>query len=212
MGLIEDRLDGVQAIIFDCDGTLVDSAPLYATAWAAGLATSGKPMERDWYMARSGLSEHVFMDEFEAEANVCLDRQFVVRVVRETFLRGIENLREIAGVGLIARMAKPLLPLAVASGGPMAIVQPSLQQAGLLNLFNAVVTIEDVAHPKPAPDLFLEAARRLDVLPSACLVIEDSPTGLAAAEAAGMAGLSVHDASTLASLQRRLHSFAEWEG
>jgi beta-phosphoglucomutase-like phosphatase (HAD superfamily) len=93
VGLIADTLDGACAIIFDCDGTLVDSAPLYAKAWAAGLATSGQGMAEAWYRERSGLSEHAFMDRFEAETGAVLDRRRVVEIVRAIFMAELDHLR-----------------------------------------------------------------------------------------------------------------------
>lgn len=65
MGLTDDTLEGRRAIIFDCDGTLVDSAPIYARAWAACIATASGEMARDWYFQRNGLSEHLLMNQFE---------------------------------------------------------------------------------------------------------------------------------------------------
>ena len=83
--------------------------------------------------------------------------------------------------------------MAVASGGPGAVVRPSLAAVGLLAVFDTVVTIEDVGRPKPAPDLFVEAAARLGVRTQDCLVLEDSPQGLQAARAAGMTAVDVRE-------------------
>jgi beta-phosphoglucomutase-like phosphatase (HAD superfamily) len=77
-------------------------------------------------------------------------------------------------------------PMAVASGGHRRIVMNTLRALGIADLFQAVVTAEDYQRGKPAPDPFLEAALRLGVAPSQCLVFEDTATGIAAAEAAGM--------------------------
>ncbi len=201
-------LEGRRAIIFDCDGTLVDSAPIYARAWAAGFATAGGEMARDWYLQRNGLSEHVLMNQFEEAFGVTLDRAATVARMRLAFLEAIADLREIKTVAEIARLASRRMPIAVASGGPRAIVQRSLRQTGLDRLFRTIVTFDDVGIAKPAPDLFLEAGRRIGVEPAECLVLEDSKTGLDAALAAGMGCVDVRDdlacvrlASCLASLQ-----------
>lgn len=89
--------------------------------------------------------------------------------------------------------AAMLLPLAVASSGSAAFVRLSLQALSLDQLFDTVVTVEDVAAAKPAPDLFLEAARRLRVAPDDCLVFEDSAQGVQAAKAAGCRVVEVAD-------------------
>ncbi|HME24953.1 MAG TPA: HAD family phosphatase [Acetobacteraceae bacterium] len=193
MELINDALDGRRAIIFDCDGTLVDSAPIYARAWAAGFAIAGGEMPRDWYFQRSGLSEHVLMDQFEEAFGVTLDRVGTVTTMRLAFLDAIVDLREVEAIAEIARLASGLMPIAVASGGPRAIVHPSLRQTGLDRLFRTIVTFEDVGIAKPAPDLFLEAARQMGVEPAQCLVLEDSETGIDAALAAGMGWVDVRD-------------------
>lgn len=186
-------LDDTKGLIFDCDGTLVDSAPLYARAWGAGFAVSGAVMADDWYHDRKGLSERVLMESFEEASGLVLDRSATVATMREAFLAKLTVLREIRAIGDIARAAKGIMPLAVASGGPRAIVEPSLQHTGLAELFAAIVTLDDVGAPKPQPDLFLEAARRLKLEAAACLVLEDSLIGFKAAEAAGMRWVDVRD-------------------
>jgi HAD superfamily hydrolase (TIGR01509 family) len=189
-----DRLVSAHdAILFDCDGTLIDTPPLYARAWAAGLRLSGIEMAPEWYLARAGLSEHVLFDAFEAEHGVVLPRADVSRIARENFRHQMHELREIAAVATVARQNHGRRPMAVASGGPRDVVTACLQATGLRPLFDAVVTIDDVPHPKPAPDLFLEAARRLDARPDRCLVFEDSREGLEAAHRAGMQAIDVAD-------------------
>ena len=197
-------LDDMKGLIFDCDGTLVDSAPLYARAWGAGFAVSGAVMADDWYHDRKGLSEHVLMESFEEASGLTLDRSATIATMREAFLAKLTVLREIRAIGDIARAAKGIMPLAVASGGPRAIVEPSLEHTGLAELFAAIVTLDDVGAPKPQPDLFLEAARRLKLEPTACLVLEDSPIGFEAAEAAGMRWLDVRDGDQVKALLRDL--------
>jgi beta-phosphoglucomutase-like phosphatase (HAD superfamily) len=183
--------DDVGAIIFDCDGTLVDTPPLYARAWAAGLASSGVEMAADWYLARAGMSEYVLMDAFEAEHGVTLQRDAVVGRMRQAFVQGMAELREIEAVTAVARGNRGRRPMAVASGGSRAIVAGTLEITGLKPLFDTVVTLDDVGRAKPEPDLFLEAARRLGVAPGACLVFEDSREGLEAAHRAGMRAVDV---------------------
>jgi beta-phosphoglucomutase-like phosphatase (HAD superfamily) len=148
-------------------------------------------MTLEWYLAQAGMSEHVLMDAFEAEMGIELDRDQVVRLMRAAFFEGLTELRDIEAISAIACQNRGRLRMAVASGGPEAIVLPTLQVTGLMPLFDAVVTIKDVGHAKSAPDLFLEAARRLGVPPEQCLVFEDSREGLEAAARAGMRAADV---------------------
>ena len=186
MNGLEQRLALARALIFDCDGTLVDSGPVYCEAWATGLRLSGIEMSREWYHERVGLSEHVLLDSFERDHGVDLDRNAVVALMRSTYLGSLHQLRVNSAVAAIARANDGRVPLAVASGGPRAIVVPSLQACGLAGLFDAIVTLDDGGRAKPEPDLFLMAARRLAVPPAQCLVFEDSDQGLQAAASAGM--------------------------
>nr|WP_220791436.1 HAD family phosphatase [Gluconacetobacter tumulicola] len=179
-------------MIFDCDGTLVDTLPLYLRAWLAALQSeAAHEVAPEWFHGRGGLSEHMVLDLMEAELGRPLDRAAVVRAARRNVLSAMADLREIAVVADLARRYRGTLPMAVASSGSREIVLASLTRTGLLDLFDTVVTIDDVARPKPAPDLFLEAARRLGAAPDGCLVLEDSAEGLAAAGHAGMQGVDI---------------------
>lgn len=180
------------ALIFDCDGTLVDTLPLYLRAWLAALQSeAAHEVAPEWFHGRGGLSEHMVLDLMEAELGRPLDRPAIVRAARRNVLSAMADLREIAVVADLARRYRGMLPMAVASSGSREIVVASLTRTGLLGLFDTVVTIDEVARPKPAPDLFLEAARRLGAAPDGCLVLEDSAEGLAAAGHAGMQGVDI---------------------
>ncbi len=184
--------DHIQGLIFDCDGTLVDTPPLYARAWMDALRPFGAAPGLDWFRPRAGLSEHLLMDDVDANFGTTLPRDEVINLLREAFLANLHTLREIGLVTAIARQHHGRLKLAVASSGSAPIVNATLAATGLAGLFDEIVTIDDVAHPKPAPDLFLEAAARLNLAPGACLVFEDSPQGLEAARRAGMAAVDIN--------------------
>ncbi|WP_299482429.1 HAD family phosphatase [uncultured Roseibium sp.] len=188
---LETLLSAAHALIFDCDGTLLKTPDLYTVGWQYAFKKTGLDMDAGWYHERAGMSEHVLMDAFEAEKNMVLDRDRTVRDLRQYILENIHSVQEISKVASIARAKHRHMPMAVASGGSRQIVLASLEASGLLPLFDAIVTIDDVEHAKPAPDLFLEAASRLKTLPEACLVFEDSAQGLQAAANAGMTAIDV---------------------
>jgi beta-phosphoglucomutase-like phosphatase (HAD superfamily) len=180
------------AIIFDCDGTLVDSSRLYFRAWNALFKGHGAEMPWGWFAAHVGCSWPQIFYEFQTECCLSLDAAAALQQFNRVYLDAIHTLCEIEIVADVARFHFGKIPMAVASGGTREIVEATLLTANLLALFDAVVTIEDVqGRGKPAPDIFLEAARRLRVRPSECTVFEDSDEGIEAAHLAGMSATDV---------------------
>ncbi|MBS1070065.1 HAD family hydrolase [Gluconobacter cerinus] len=180
------------ALIFDCDGTLLDTPPIYARAWAKGFQDTGQQMPREWFMERAGMSDHVLMDAFESDFKVKVpNRVKAIEAMRQEFFNNLSDLKEIRTIAQIARENKGKRRLAVASGGARIIVETCLKSTNLFDLFDEIITIEDVAKPKPAPDLFLKAAQRLNTDPDLCFVFEDTQSGLEAAHAAGMKCINV---------------------
>ncbi len=185
----------IRGLIFDCDGTLVDTAPVYTRAWVNGFRAAGGAITPAWYLARNGMSESVLMDQFEHEFKIPLDREEIVATMRADFLCQLDELKEIAAIASIARQNGGRRPMAVASGGSRAIVTATLDAVGLTSLFDAIITIDDVGRAKPEPHLFLAAAERLAVPPEHCLVFEDSREGLEAATRAKMRTVDVRRVS-----------------
>ena len=185
------------ALIFDCDGTLVDTAPAHYQAISQAVATQGHHMDRDWYMARAGLTPDALLDAQETHAAergnplTPLDRAAIYGTYNQHFRASLHLLQEVALVAGWAREWHGRVPMAVASNGRLANVEASLRITGLLPLFDHIVSADDVDYGKPEPDVFLEAARRMHVAPADCVVLEDSDEGLQAAKAAGMRAIDV---------------------
>lgn len=178
-----------KAYIFDCDGTLADSMPTHLEAWNAGLAAAKAPfqLEGKAFMSVAGMSIQETVEHWNKVHAVKIDPDVIVSVKSRYFAEHQHRLRSIPAVERFAReMASKGKAVAVASGGSREDVEKTLQIIGLSDLFPVVVTADDVANSKPAPDLFLLAAERLGVDPGQCLVIEDSLLGVEAAEKAGM--------------------------
>jgi HAD superfamily hydrolase (TIGR01549 family) len=187
-----DPPEPYSAIIFDCDGTLVDSTRLYFRAWNALFKRHGAYMPWDWFAAHLGCSWPQIIDEYQQECGIFFDAAAALQQFNHAYRDAIDSLSEIEIIADVARRHFGKVPMAVASGGTREIVEATLLTTKLLHLFNAVVTIEDVqGRGKPAPDIFLEAARRLHVAPGECTVFEDSDEGLDAARAAGMSATDV---------------------
>jgi HAD superfamily hydrolase (TIGR01509 family) len=180
------------AVIFDCDGTLVDSEPLARTAWERALSPYGYVLTDDDAEASVGLpyprvhayfAERVelpaaepFWTEFSGELFALIDRELT------PFDDAVTAARELRARGV---------PVGVASSSPRERLHRTLRRAGLLDAFDVIVAGDEVANGKPAPDMFLLAAERLGVPPDECVVIEDSPPGVQAGIAAGMYTLAV---------------------
>jgi HAD superfamily hydrolase (TIGR01549 family) len=180
------------AIIFDCDGTLVDSTRLYFRAWNALFKSLGAKMSWGWFAAHLGCSWPQIFEQYQKECGISLDGAAALQQFNRAYREAIHTLCEIELVADVARRHFGKVPMAVASGGTREIVEATLRATNLLDLFDAVVTIEDVqGRGKPAPDMFLEAARRLRVPANECTVLEDSDEGIEAARLAGMSATDV---------------------
>ncbi|GBQ95127.1 phosphatase/phosphohexomutase [Acetobacter nitrogenifigens DSM 23921 = NBRC 105050] len=182
----------VAALIFDCDGTLVDTLPLYLTAWrAAVLEVGGIDLPPEWFRGKGGYAERMLLAAVDKAFNVALDHDAVISAARRGVIDRLHAVRENTPVVALAREWRGRLPLAVASSGSREVVEASLAAIGLREAFAEVVTVEDVVNPKPDPEIYLLAAQGLGVDPGRCVVLEDSDEGLEAARAAGMRAFDV---------------------
>jgi beta-phosphoglucomutase-like phosphatase (HAD superfamily) len=180
------------AILFDCDGTLVDTYALHLKSLQTALEPYRLTMRRDWYMARTGLAPGQLLDEYAAlVAPLPIAQDALIERVTTAFQANLCTLREISLVADLARAWHGRVPMAVGSNGTLINVRGSLEAAGLLAYFDATVAIEDVEFGKPAPDVYLEAARRVGVAAERCVVLEDSDEGMRSAVAAGMMAIDV---------------------
>jgi len=175
------------AYIFDCDGTLADTMPLHYRAWQRMLAERGAAISETLFHSMAGRPTEMIIEVLRDDHGVRFDDvDGAARRKEDYFLELIGEVTAIDAVLEVARRWRGIKPLAVASGGCRTNVERTLEALGIHDWFDAVVCVEDYLRPKPWPDPFLEAARRLRVRPSGCLVFEDSPLGVEAATAAGM--------------------------
>jgi len=179
------------AYIFDCDGTLADTMPLHFVAWTQAMQDFDGCFPEHLFYEWGGKPTAVIVEQLNVLYGTSLDVELVTRRKEDYFVSLIPRVKEIESVVQIASDMFGRLPMAVASGGHHELVDATLEALGITHLFSAVVCAEDYAHGKPAPDPFLEAARRLGVVAGECLAFEDSPTGIESARAAGMATVLV---------------------
>lgn len=185
MSMIDLSAYSFDAIIFDCDGTLVNSAPLHFRAFQIALAQQGASLEKSWYMDRLGLARHELITEFSNEYSANIDVPYAVAQSQEQYVNQIKHLSDVPEVVGIAKQYFGMVPMAVASSGQKLSVCESLESVGLLHLFDLILTAEDVLACKPDPEIYVTAANKLQINVSKCLVFEDAEEGLASASAAG---------------------------
>jgi len=182
-----------RGLIFDCDGTLADTMPLHWQAWQGLMRRHGFRMTKERFYSLGGVPSREILQTLKEEQGLSFDPLVVAREKEEAYLELLAHVGPIETVVRIARENHGRLPLAVASGGTRRVIEIVLLHLGIRQLFRAVVTNEDVLHQKPAPDIFLEAARRIDVPPQFCLAYEDTDLGLQAIRAAGMRAVDVRE-------------------
>jgi beta-phosphoglucomutase-like phosphatase (HAD superfamily) len=174
--------------IFDLDGTLVDTMPLHYTAWEAAMQKAGlkEKLDEDLFYSLGGMPTLKVASLLGLRHGLNVDPVKVYLDKEAAFMEWSGKLDLIEPVVEFARKAAKTHPISIASGGTRDVVTNTLRLTGLDSLFQIVVTVDDVEHGKPAPDVFLLAAKLMKVEPALCLVFEDGQPGIEAAQAAGM--------------------------
>jgi HAD superfamily hydrolase (TIGR01509 family) len=182
---------GIEGLIFDCDGTLADTMPIHIAAWCDSFAAYGITCPGDFIQSVTGMPAEKIVAIFNQRYHHHIDAlAFAAKKNR----RARERLSEAAPIDPvvdIVRRYRGILPMAVASGGTRDNVLLTLNVLGLVDCFETIITADDPIKPKPDPDIFLEAARRMQVEPSHCQVFEDGDAGLEAARMAGMVATDI---------------------
>lgn len=185
---LKDPTPGYKALIFDLDGTLVDSMPAHFRAWCSAFKEQGHPdvFPEDVFYAMGGRPTHDIIASINDEHGLNLDADEVADLKEQAYLDHLGSVELIPEVVAIAEAHRGKIPMAVASGGSREVVGMTLQKLNLSDWFDEVVTANDVKNGKPAPDIFLETASRLGVAPDSCVVYEDGGAGIISAREAGM--------------------------
>jgi HAD superfamily hydrolase (TIGR01509 family) len=180
------------AVIFDLDGVLVDSEQRWNGAKEALVRETGGRWREEAPRTMMGMSAPEWAAYLRDELAVPLDAGAInVEVVRRMEDGYRDSLPLLPGAEQAVRSLAERWPLGLASSANREIIDLVLELAGFGDAFRATVSSEEVERGKPAPDVYLETARRLEVTPADCVAIEDSSSGLRAADAAGMAVIAV---------------------
>lgn len=188
---------GLQGVIFDFDGVLVDSEPMHEQA----ILTAVRPL--GWTFTREQFTAHIVgrgderalhsiagwhgatLSETEALDLLAIKRAAMTALIHDGRFEAQPGALELVA------LASANFPTGVCSGSRRSVVEPMLKKLDLLHVFKCVVTADDVGRPKPWPDGYLHALDRLQTLPGRTLAIEDTPAGVRAARAAGLRVIAV---------------------
>ena len=181
----------IRGLIFDCDGTLVDTMPLHWRAWNSVCKRHGIVFPEERFYALGGVPSVKILHMLKDEQELDMDPVAVSREKEEAYIPLMPEAKLIEPIAAIARDAQGCLPMAVATGGRAKYIKPLLESVGILDWFGAVVTADDVENHKPAPDTFLKAAALIGVPAEECCAYEDTDLGMEAIRAAGMGAVDV---------------------
>jgi beta-phosphoglucomutase family hydrolase len=183
----------VRGLVFDCDGTLADTMNMHYRSWRQSMARHNHDFPVKMFHAMAGIPTVATVEILNEQHGYRLPVEETVRVKEELFQSMIFQARPIEPVVAVVREFAGRLPMAVATGGSRAMCILTLQAIDLLDYFAALVTADDVQRGKPAPDIFLEAARRLEIPPADCWAFEDGDLGIQSAREAGMTVVDVRN-------------------
>ncbi len=180
-----------QAYLFDCDGTIADSMPLHYIAWKQALGEWGCEFPEKTFYAWGGLPVTEIISTLNREQGLAMPVETVGHRKESLYYELLPKLTAVPEVLEQIESAHGRIPFAVVSGSTRESVTASLEAMGLADKFDVMVCAGDYSRPKPDPEPFLLAARRLGVAPEKCLVFEDTEMGIQAATAAGMQSVRI---------------------
>jgi HAD superfamily hydrolase (TIGR01509 family) len=182
----------IEAVVFDMDGVLIDSEPVWERVRRGFVASRGGRWPADAQDRLMGMSTAEWSAYISADFGVGLTPQQVAsQVIAAMAAEYSKHLPLLPGAIDAVRSLSGRWPLGVASSSPRSLIATVLDTAGLASSFAAFVSSEEVPRGKPAPDVYLAAAERLSVSPKACAAIEDSSNGLRSAAAAGFTVIAI---------------------
>ena len=183
----------IKGLVFDCDGTLADTMPLHWRAWQVIAKKYNLHFPEDRFYSLGGVPSRDILQMLAKEQGVTLNHIEAAHEKENAYLPLMSEVEPIHAVVEIAKANFGKIPMAVASGGTQPIIVQVLEHLKIRHLFGAVVTSEMVTNQKPAPDIFIEAARRIGVDPKSCRGYEDTDLGMQAIRSAGMEAVDVRE-------------------
>jgi HAD superfamily hydrolase (TIGR01509 family) len=186
----------IQAVVFDLDGVLLQSEEVWNAVRERYVRERGGRYDEDVQRAMMGMSAPEWSRFLHDDVGVPDDPDEInSQVIRRMLVAYQRELPLLPGAVDAVRRAASAFPLALASSSNREIFEEVLELAGIADCFRVTVSSEEVAHGKPAPDVYLEAARRLGVAPERCSAVEDSNAGIRSASSAGMRVVAIPNAA-----------------
>lgn len=182
-----DKHPKAEALIFDLDGTLSDSLPVHIATWDKVCAHYNCKFDAGMIEELTGMPTihfaHRIIEDNKMEG---IDPEEMVKMKQQIFWESLENLKPHLPVVNLAHHYHGKIPMAVGTGANQRSAELQLKALGIYDLFDAIVTADDISEHKPKPHTFLRCAELVKISPEKCHVYEDGVLGMQAAEAAGM--------------------------
>lgn len=181
----------VKGLIFDIDGTLIDSMPVHFKSWQAIAQAYGFEYPEIQFFKNAGRSTGSIVALINTEQDLHLDPEKVIQAKNLSYRKLAAKIDPIPQVLQIVTDYYGKLPMALGTGEYRDIATANIKAAGLDKYFSIMICADDVTHPKPDPETFLKCAELMKVAPEACQVFEDGDLGLEAAKRCGMVATDV---------------------
>lgn len=185
--------DTIRGLVFDCDGTIADTMPLHYKAWVQALGEHGVAFPEAMFYEFGGMPTEKIIQVLNDRHGTSMPVKETAEYKEQLYEALIPQVTPIEPIVQLINEYTGRLPMAVATGGWRRICEKTLRAMHVLDRFQAIVCAEDVEHGKPAPDIYLEAARRIGVEPSQCIAFEDATLGVESARAAGMLVVDIRE-------------------
>lgn len=182
---------GYKAVVFDCDGTLVESGEAHFSSFRDAARAQGAILDQAWYQQRTGLDRQSLLTEFAEIAGAGFDIDLAVEESIKAFSRHLHLVQPVPQTSRLLLRLSSRLPIAVGTNAETEVAELSLTRTDLIGAVRFIVSVSDGLAAKPSPDIFATAARRLECPARSTLVVEDSKQGVQAARSAGMDVLEV---------------------